>query len=384
MSFLSHVLAFSSVARMSAIHMSKRMRVVEESPFLTQINNTLVVSTIEEVPSGAKKIGTHDGKFHCDEALACAFLKCLPEWSEATIVRTRNPEQLAQCDIIVDVGGKYDASALLFDHHQKGFTEVLDQYETKLSSAGLIYKHFGREVIASVIQGTKTELPSHISEVIFQKIYKSFVESIDGIDNGVSVSESPLKYRITTDLSARVGRLHPSWNEDASNLVVNACFREAVLLTGSEFLQQVYGLTQSWWPARSVVEEAMNKSTEVDASGRIMVLESGGVPWQSHVFDIEAERNTEGGAGSSNKLLFVLYTDNGGKWRVQAVPEEEGSFASRLKLHESWRGLRDDALSTECGFPGAVFVHAGGFIGGHSTYEGALGMAQKTISLAGL
>lgn len=63
--------------------------------------------------------------------------------------------------------------------------------------------------------------------------------------------------------------------------------------------------------------------------------------------------------------------------------QEEGSFESRLKLHGSWCGLRDEALSEESGFPGAVFVHAGGFIGGHSTYEGALGMAQKTISLAG-
>jgi uncharacterized UPF0160 family protein len=56
---------------------------------------------------------------------------------------------------------------------------------------------------------------------------------------------------------------------------------------------------------------------------------------------------------------------------------------SRLKLHDSWCGLRDDSLSQECGFPGAVFVHAGGFIGGHTTYEGALGMALKTIALAG-
>lgn len=38
------------------------------------------------------KIGTHSGVFHCDEALACFMLKQLPEYRDADIVRTRNPE----------------------------------------------------------------------------------------------------------------------------------------------------------------------------------------------------------------------------------------------------------------------------------------------------
>jgi uncharacterized UPF0160 family protein len=48
----------------------------------------------------------------------------------------------------VDVGGKYDfaGSPCVLDHHQKGFAGVLPGYDTKLSSAGLVYLHFGREV----------------------------------------------------------------------------------------------------------------------------------------------------------------------------------------------------------------------------------------------
>ena len=34
-----------------------------------------------------KTIGTHDGKFHCDEVLACSMLKLLPEYKDAEIVR---------------------------------------------------------------------------------------------------------------------------------------------------------------------------------------------------------------------------------------------------------------------------------------------------------
>ena len=33
------------------------------------------------------KIGTHNGTFHCDEALACYLLRKLPEYKDAEIVR---------------------------------------------------------------------------------------------------------------------------------------------------------------------------------------------------------------------------------------------------------------------------------------------------------
>lgn len=39
-----------------------------------------------------KRIGTHSGCFHCDEALACFMLKQLPEYSNAEIIRTRDKE----------------------------------------------------------------------------------------------------------------------------------------------------------------------------------------------------------------------------------------------------------------------------------------------------
>ena len=34
---------------------------------------------IKRVDTGFKTIATHDGSFHCDEALACYLLKLLPE-----------------------------------------------------------------------------------------------------------------------------------------------------------------------------------------------------------------------------------------------------------------------------------------------------------------
>ena len=54
------------------------------------------------------KIGTHDGRFHCDEVLACMMLRKYTEkFKMASVLRSRNPEYLEKCDIVVDVGGKY-------------------------------------------------------------------------------------------------------------------------------------------------------------------------------------------------------------------------------------------------------------------------------------
>lgn len=50
---------------------------------------------------------------------------------------------LDKLDAVLDVGGVYDSSRDRYDHHQEGFEEVFGYgFETKLSSAGLVYKVF--------------------------------------------------------------------------------------------------------------------------------------------------------------------------------------------------------------------------------------------------
>lgn len=58
------------------------------------------------------------------------------------------------------------------------------KWTTKLSSAGLVYAHFGREVIARVL-GWKLDDPN--VEKIYDKVYENFMEEIDAIDNGVKM-----------------------------------------------------------------------------------------------------------------------------------------------------------------------------------------------------
>lgn len=312
------------------------------------------------------KIGTHDGTFHCDEALAVYMLRLLPRYKDATIVRSRNPEVLNGCDIVVDVGAVYDPSKHRYDHHQRGFTETLSpKHVTKLSSAGLIYKHFGKEVIQEVAKNT---LSPEDNEMVFQKVYKSFIEALDAIDNGINQYPNDLvpAYTISTDLSSRVGRLNPRWNQDEKN--IDARFESAMNMAGAEFVSTIESLVFSWIPARDVVKSSFDTRKEVHPSGAIMKL-SQFSPWKEHLADIE---------GDEPKVLFVLYQDTAGSWRIQCV-SVGNSFQSRLPLPEPWRGIRDDELSKLTGVEGCIFVHASGFIGGAKTYEAVMKLATLAL-----
>lgn len=55
-------------------------------------------------------------------------------------------------------------------------------YGTRLSSAGLIYAHYGKEVIAKILN--IDPLNSDVL-LLYEKLYECFVESVDAIDNGV-------------------------------------------------------------------------------------------------------------------------------------------------------------------------------------------------------
>lgn len=358
--------------------MSKKQRIVSSAlPILMSsfISSTHVISP-SAFPSGRIFIGTHDGSFHCDEALAIGMLKILPKYQPIDIIRTRNPELLKNCDIVVDVGAVYDPLTHRYDHHQREFTGVFDGFSTKLSSAGLVYKHFGKEILKTLLAEEENLTDAFFDEA-YTKLYKDFMEHIDAIDNGVSVADGTIKYHVSSTLSSRVGRLNPNWNEPQTPEILNERFKSAMELTSSEFIDSAQGLARSWWPARSIVQKALDERFTVHASGKVMILPQA-CPWKDHLFDLEAIASTSG-SGPTQEVLYALYADMGGSWRIQSVPVNPTSFDSRKKL--PWCGLRDEVLSKECGIDGCIFIHASGFIGGHQTMEGAIAMAIKALDM---
>lgn len=359
---LSYLLltSLSNTAAMSSFIQSDCLNCIAKS-------NVISASSFSKVPSKVV-IGTHDGSFHCDEALAIGMLKILPRFSTVDVLRTRKPDALDQCELVVDVGATYNPSNNRFDHHQKEFTGTFDGFNTKLSSAGLVYKHYGKEIIRTLLENEKG-LSDQFYDVAYTKLYKDFMEHIDGIDNGVSISgDGEQKYHISTSLSSRVGQLNPAWNEEQTADIMNDRFKAAMQLCCSEFVSQIMFMAKSWWPARSIVQKALDERYSVDPSGKIIVLAQA-CPWKEHLFDLETEE----------KVMFTIYPDSGGSYRIQAVPIEPSSFTSRKIIKQEWNGVRDEDLSKLSGIPNCIFCHANGFIGGNQNKDGAIEMARQSL-----
>ena len=181
--------------------------------------------------SSHKNIGTHDGSFHADEVLACAMLTNYTTlYKSAIVTRTRDLVLLDKMDIVVDVGGIYNADKNRFDHHQKEFQDTFDaNHKVRLSSAGLIYKHFGKEILRNLIENKiksnlsnyslQQDLTEDFLDILYHKLYDIFIQEVDASDNGVGQYPKDLRYEgkpleplfsINSSFGARVARLNPA------------------------------------------------------------------------------------------------------------------------------------------------------------------------------
>lgn len=70
---------------------------------------------------------------------------------------------------------------------------------TKLSSAGLVYKFFGEEVIYNIAKGYGRTLEEDQVKDMHSHIYKSLILELDANDNGVNQGEE-LRYKSGTVL----------------------------------------------------------------------------------------------------------------------------------------------------------------------------------------
>merc|ERR1712051_750225 len=107
------------------------------------------------------------------------------------------------------------------------------KWTTKLSSAGLVYFHFGREIISLILETSSDK----VTEKVFDKVYENFIQEIDAIDNGISTHDGEGRYSVSTNLSSRVSRLNPSWNDAEQDSEVG--FYQAMDPTRQEFLERV-------------------------------------------------------------------------------------------------------------------------------------------------
>lgn len=130
----------------------------------------------------------------------------------------------------------------MFFLHQPFFyleESVHGSYRFRLSSAGLIYAHYGIEVISEILSRHNFAATTDCLEHLYTAVYEGFVEELDAIDNGVPMyADGRPRYRISTHLSARVHRLNPEWNA-AEDTKPDELFSKAMEMVGKEFTERV-------------------------------------------------------------------------------------------------------------------------------------------------
>lgn len=348
-------------------------------------NKDRFVLTTEEVEvfnsyaqkfSGKKIVCTHSGAFHADEVLATMMTKYASEFMDSWIVRTRNYDIHKKADLVCDVGGIFDPSTNRFDHHMKEFTHTFDDIlKIKMSSAGLVYKYLGKDILANVLKSMGNDLYEKNKDnmdLIYNKVYVNFIAFVDGADNGINQYPDDVqpKYPNTTNFNSRISRTNPEWNEE--NADQSSRFQIAQDIAEDEFLHQVKFVTKSYIPAYSIVKDAVKNRKNIHHSGRIIFLEKS-CPWKELLYTIEEELDIKG------EILFAIYGVNEREFRIQTVPLSLGNFRFRKGLLEDWRGTERETLSKISGIEDIVFVHSSGFIGGAKSFKSAIKMAEESL-----
>ncbi|KKB80055.1 metal-dependent hydrolase [Devosia soli] len=295
---------------------------------------------------------THSGGFHADELLSSVILTRL--FPGARIVRSRAPEWIAPAPdrIIYDVGGAYDATSGIFDHHQRG--APLRDDGQPYSSFGLVWKHFGRDYIAAA------GVPAEHVDSVHQSFDVSFVLPIDLVDNGAQSPSGPLA---GLALSSLLETLKPDFDDKDPEADTKA-FHKALAVARS-FVEAGVSRAAAKLRAESIVRHAI----ETTGANRVLELPMG-MPFRPAIEKAGADH-----------LLFVVHPREK-DWCLTGIRRGDEGFELRADLPAAWAGLVNEDLEKACGVPGATFCHNGRFIAAAKTRAAALTMAEIAVAEA--
>ncbi|KAF3361755.1 hypothetical protein PHSC3_001705 [Chlamydiales bacterium STE3] len=285
-----------------------------------------------------RSIGTHDGTFHADEVTACGLLLLFDLVDEDKIIRTRDPIALQQCEYVCDVGGEYDPSRKLFDHHQA-------DYVGPLSSAGMVLKY-----LLEINKLNRQE---------YDFFNQSLVLGVDAHDNGAD-----LQLPGVCTYSLVVANFTPIHHE-ASREALDQAFHEALEFSLGHLkrLWKRYHYVNS---CRQIVIDSMSKNESY-------LFFDKGIPWIDSFFSLDGEHHP---------ALFVVMP-SGSHWKLRGIPPNSHErMKVRFPLPLAWAGLSNDELKNVTGIAGAIFCHKGRFISVWETKEDALKALELTLSLA--
>ncbi len=292
-----------------------------------------------------QKIVVHDGRFHSDDIFACAVLHLVHD-GNIKITRTRDKDAISRADYVLDVGGVYDHSQKMYDHHQ---TEGAGSRENGIPYAtfGLVWKHYGYI------------LTDH--SAVFDLIDRKIVQPIDAGDNGVTTYQTNFENVYPYTIQDIVGTRAPSWNED-EEIDLDGEFHKLVLF------------------AADILKREIEKG-ENNAQAKLFIKHDYETAENKELVVLSDRYPFEGILPEYPEPRIVVYQGRNGLWRAEGVPVKPNDFFNRRQYFpKEWSGLRDEALVAATGVPGALFCHRDVFMCVGQTKEDVLELARQALS----
>lgn len=292
------------------------------------------------------RVATHDGSFHADDVFAVATLRMVAP--DVVVVRSRDPEVIAGCDIRVDIGLRDDPQTGDFDHHQRGGAGERAN-GIPYASFGLVWRAHGTTLCSG-------------DERAAADVDARLVQGVDAIDTGFALTRPILDGVRPADASDLVDHFNPAWDEEVSDAERLERFERAVAFATTVLERQI-AVALAGARARGLIDAAIASASDP----RVIELDRS-MPWQQSVVT------------GAPDALFVIYPKKADDWRMQAVPQRLGDFTNRRDLPESWAGLQAEQLAQATGVADAVFCHAARFLVVARSREGIRELARQALA----
>lgn len=293
------------------------------------------------------KIVTHDSRFHADDIFSVAVLDIVFK-GKIKVTRTRDEKLIKEADIVLDVGGVYDAEKNRFDHHQKESAGIREN-GIPYASFGLIWKHFG---------------PRICNEKVWNYIENKIVQPIDAGDNGISTYEIKPEFGVSPyNTSLMLYSLMPSWKE---KFTFDEGFFEAVEMVKKILQREIVRAEHSFES-----EEIILRDYEKAKDKRIVILDK--------KYSFSDEDISRALFSKPEVMYFIKYREEHDQWSVKAMRIKPDDFPSRKPFPKEWAGLSNYELQKISGVDDAVFCHRGIFLAIAKSLEGAVKIAKKSL-----
>lgn len=302
-------------------------------------------------------IVTHDGIFHADDVMATAIAGMVHPY--ASIVRTRNQAKINEANIVIDVGGVYNADQGRFDHHQRDF-KLVRPSGTPYASAGLAWMHFGLALITTTAMNYNVNPFIEKYPETILTIDAELMEPIDANDTGYARAGS-------ASFSDMVRSMNAPWlltqgkQDDELNF---KRFMKAV--DGAcDYLEGLVLKILGQYEAETIVHKAIT-----EAEGNAIVFEQP-LPWINAVLNSKLEK--------AKDIKLAIYPANNGSWGVQSLPVSSKDTSLRASFPEQFRGISGEAMTELTGVKGLVFCHAGGHLAFSQSKDTAMALAKLVL-----